>query len=217
MSRRIISRRGVVKQIYDYFLVLDFEATCLQNAKMMPCQEIIEFPVAKLNSSTLEVDSIFHEYVRPTERPELSTFCTELTGIIQEMVDKSDPLPVVLNSFERWIDSEGLRNDSFAFVTCGDWDLQVQLRNEAAYKNLALPSHFSSWINVKKSFCELTGTFPKGMKDILKHMNTELQGRHHSGIDDVRNIVEITRWLVREGHVLRKEDSKRTFGVTQTT
>lgn len=41
-------------------------------------QEIIEFPVLMLNSSTLEVESIFHQYVLPTVHPELTGFCTEV-------------------------------------------------------------------------------------------------------------------------------------------
>lgn len=60
--------------------------------------------------------------------------------IFKEMVDEADPIDQVLNSFDRWLDEEGLRDRSFIFVTCGDWDLQTQLRNEAINKNLALPS-----------------------------------------------------------------------------
>lgn len=186
----------------------------MSNGKLQPYQEIIEFPVAKLNSSTLDVDSTFHKYVRPTANPDLTAFCTELTGIIQGVVDEADPLPKVLRSFDRWLEDEGLHQKSFIFVTCGDWDLKTQLRNEALEKNLRLPEYFSSWINIKKSVCELTGVFPKGMKDILSSMQLELQGRHHSGIDDVKNIVEITKWLVNKGHVLRNERdlSTRRFG-----
>jgi hypothetical protein len=33
---------------YDYILVLDFEANCIERGKM-ECQEIIEFPVKALN------------------------------------------------------------------------------------------------------------------------------------------------------------------------
>ncbi|GMR47956.1 hypothetical protein PMAYCL1PPCAC_18151 [Pristionchus mayeri] len=214
MASRLISRPKYAKQVYDYLLVLDFEATCLRNSKIQPYQEIIEWPVAKLNCSNLEVESIFHTYVRPTARPELSTFCTELTGIIQGMVDTAQPLPEVLTAFDRWMKNEGLHEKSFIFVTCGDWDLKDQLRNEAMKKNLILPTYFSSWINIKKSVCELTGVFPKGMKDILNYVEIELQGRHHSGIDDVKNIVEITRWLLKKGHVLKSErDSPiRRFG-----
>lgn len=43
----------------------------------------VEFPAVLLNTSTGEVESEFHTYVQPQERPILSEFCTELTGITQ--------------------------------------------------------------------------------------------------------------------------------------
>ncbi len=46
-------------QNYDYFLVLDFEATCDQERKIHPI-EIIEFPVLKINARTFQCESIFH-------------------------------------------------------------------------------------------------------------------------------------------------------------
>ncbi|XP_020934000.1 ERI1 exoribonuclease 3-like isoform X3 [Sus scrofa] len=50
-------------QRYHYFLVLDFE-------------EIIEFPILKLNGWTMEIESTFHVYVRPVVHPQLTPFCT---------------------------------------------------------------------------------------------------------------------------------------------
>ena len=46
-------------QNYDYFLVLDFEATCDEERKTHPI-EIIEFPVLKINARTLQCESTFH-------------------------------------------------------------------------------------------------------------------------------------------------------------
>ena len=46
-------------------------------------QEIIEFPCLALNTRTLTVDAEFHTFVRPVERPLLTDFCSELTGITQ--------------------------------------------------------------------------------------------------------------------------------------
>ena len=46
-------------QNYDYFLVLDFEATCDDQRKPHPI-EIIEFPVLKINARTFECESTFH-------------------------------------------------------------------------------------------------------------------------------------------------------------
>ena len=50
---------SLAKQKYDYFLVLDFEATCDENHQIHP-NEIIEFPVLKINGRTLECESTFH-------------------------------------------------------------------------------------------------------------------------------------------------------------
>lgn len=83
-------------EVYDYFLVVDVEATCekiegpcARRAFSFP-NEIIEFPVVLLRWEMghegewglIEVDE-FQTFVKPTWRPILSTFCTELTGITQ--------------------------------------------------------------------------------------------------------------------------------------
>ena len=49
----------IKQQNYDYFLILDFEATCDDEKKILP-QEIIEFPVLKINGRTFECESTFH-------------------------------------------------------------------------------------------------------------------------------------------------------------
>ncbi|KAG8230208.1 hypothetical protein J437_LFUL009270, partial [Ladona fulva] len=71
-----------LKQSYDFFLVLDFEATCERNVKLDP-QEIIEFPCLKINGKTMIEEKTFHRYVKPRYSPVLSPFCVELTGILQ--------------------------------------------------------------------------------------------------------------------------------------
>ena len=98
-----------VKQPYDAFLVLDVEATCFQGTGFEWAHEIIvrlsirhcppfliarqkEWPVcllrwkdksAKGKASQLEVVGEFRSFVKPTWRPQLSQFCTDLTGITQ--------------------------------------------------------------------------------------------------------------------------------------
>ena len=67
---------------YNYYCVLDFEATC-DDVKRLSNQEIIEFPVVVVDAHTFEVTAEFHKYVRPVWNPVLTKFCTELTGILQ--------------------------------------------------------------------------------------------------------------------------------------
>uniref|UniRef100_A0A914WHH6 Exonuclease domain-containing protein n=1 Tax=Plectus sambesii TaxID=2011161 RepID=A0A914WHH6_9BILA len=200
---------GFVPQNYDYFLVLDFEATCDSGTQPSP-QEIIEFPCLKVSAKTFEVESKFHHYVRPTAHPVLSEFCTDLTGIIQEMVDDQADLPETLRLFHEWLIEENLlgRADSadsnnaphsFLFVTCGDWDLKSMLPRQAAYLNLTIPPYLKKWMNIKKAYNKAMGSFPRGMMVMLSALDIAHQGRHHSGIDDCANIASILKKLAEMG------------------
>uniref|UniRef100_A0A8D1NQ20 ERI1 exoribonuclease family member 3 n=1 Tax=Sus scrofa TaxID=9823 RepID=A0A8D1NQ20_PIG len=140
-------------QRYHYFLVLDFEATC-DKPQIHP-QEIIEFPILKLNGRTMEIESTFHMYVQPVVHPQLTPFCTELTGIIQAMVDGQPSLQQVLERVDEWMAKEGLLdpNVKSIFVTCGDWDLKVMLPGQCQYLGLPVADYFKQWINLKKVLC----------------------------------------------------------------
>ena len=70
---------------------------------MEPCAEIIEFPVMVVDLKKRKITDKFHEYITPTYQPKLTAFCTELTGITQEMVDKKMVLKEVLDYFDEWI------------------------------------------------------------------------------------------------------------------
>ena len=76
-----------------------------------------------------------------------------------------------------------LDNKSFVFVSCGDFDGN-HLASEARCKGVKLPSYLKRWINLKKVFPVKV----KGMTSMLEYLGLVLEGRHHSGIDDARNI-----------------------------
>ncbi|KAK9169746.1 hypothetical protein Syun_001886 [Stephania yunnanensis] len=69
-------------QEFQYFVVIDFEATC-DKEKIPHPQEIIEFPSVLVNGMTGQVEDFFQSYVRPAVHQHLSDFCKELTGIQQ--------------------------------------------------------------------------------------------------------------------------------------
>lgn len=87
-------------QEFQYFVVIDFEATCDKERNPHP-QEIIEFPSVLVNSTTGQLEDTFQIYVRPTCNHLLSDFCKELTGIqqIQVYLD-CEYLPSILFLFE---------------------------------------------------------------------------------------------------------------------
>eukprot|EP01125_Pyxidicula_operculata_P021064 TRINITY_DN7982_c0_g1_i1.p1 TRINITY_DN7982_c0_g1~~TRINITY_DN7982_c0_g1_i1.p1 ORF type:complete len:107 (+),score=17.03 TRINITY_DN7982_c0_g1_i1:408-728(+) len=94
-------------------------------------------------------------------------------------------------------------------VTCGDYDLKTALYWEIKNKNLKTPpSYLHSWINIKIPFseCILKTKENKagGMRDMLKKLKIPLEGQHHSGLDDCKNISNILRHLIKQKCQLRK-------------
>ena len=106
---------------YDAIIVIDFEATCERDSSPPIIQEIIEFPAFLIDVNRKVVVSSFATYVKPTVNPTLSEFCTELTGIKQDMVDNAHTFPDVLNAFEDWLYTciRDHQIESFAFASDG--------------------------------------------------------------------------------------------------
>ena len=172
---------------------------CLKDEKINP-QEIIEFPCLKICTKTFEVVSEFHYYVQPIHHSELSNFCTELTGITQDMVKDQPVFSEVFEIFQTWLSSENTEN--FALVTCGDWDLNTCLEAQCQLSKIPFPKWAESWINLKKSFQKNMGYFPKGgFKTMVNQLGLEFLGRPHSGIDDTRNVAVVIKELAKNGHV----------------
>ena len=176
---------------FDYILVLDFEANCVEHG-LMECQEIIEFPVKALNCKTFQTDFVFHYYVKPVVVPTLSGFCTKLTGISQEMVENQESLEEVLSRFHQFLVDSNILQTKWIFLTCGDWDLKNCIRKEAEYKKIVLNNYFGCWLNIKR----IVPNFKGGMMELLELFEIPHSGRHHSGIDDVENILQILKLLL---------------------
>ncbi|XP_054259934.1 ERI1 exoribonuclease 3-like [Macrosteles quadrilineatus] len=186
-----------------HYLILDFESTC-EYMVSLKNQEVIEFPCIWVDSN-LNVVSTFHKYVKPVYNPVLTPFCTQLTGIVQEMVEKEETFDQVLSRFLTWIKNTEAtigNQQTKTFITCGDWDLKVMLPNQCKLSKLPVPPIMTHWLNLKKVFYEYTNYYPKSLKDMCHHLDYKFTGREHSGIDDCRNILEILRILKARHSIL---------------
>ena len=189
--------------VFDYVCVLDFEATCEDGVKYFD-HEVIEFPsvLLKFNGQTYEPIAEFQQFCKPLKNPTLSKFCTELTGITQEQVDAGYNFPDVLNSHYNWL-TEQTNGGSVIILTCGYWDLSTMMPNECKTWAIIPPAIYNQYINVKK---EVQNFYKndncRGMFSILQELGIELEGRHHSGIDDCRNIAKIFQRMVVDGYVV---------------
>eukprot|EP00050_Salpingoeca_kvevrii_P008996 m.306345 g.306345 ORF g.306345 m.306345 type:complete len:226 (-) comp18805_c0_seq1:259-936(-) len=195
---------------FDAFVVLDFEATCAEGQRIAP-QEIIELPSHVIFTGDSGPDDSaeceFHQYIRPVFHPQLTPFCTNLTGITQATVDGGNEFKSVFLEHSQWLRRIGLDPDApdapgarFIFVTCGDWDLKTCLPNQLAASRLGKASPaYLRWINIKTAYRAWTGVNIRGMTDLLERLGLPLVGRHHSGIDDTRNIAACLRAMIAAG------------------
>merc|ERR1712096_462160 len=182
------------------FAVLDFEATCDDVRNPVP-QEVIEFPIVLVDRSTGASVSEYRTFVRPVCHPHLTSFCKNLTGIKQSDVNEAPEWRESLALMQGWLDAELARLgfDGCIFVTCGDWDLKTMMPQQCKVAGCHVPERFQRWLNIKDLFRKATGNPGKGMKDMLDALKLDLQGHHHSGLDDSRNIARILQVLLRRG------------------
>ncbi|KAF3852593.1 hypothetical protein F7725_005948 [Dissostichus mawsoni] len=225
------SKTLLSNQIFAYLIVIDFESTCWKE-KTNYGQEIIEFPAVLLNTSTGEIESEFHTYVQPQERPLLSEFCTELTGIKQVsvyshkckaenspahfygsvfftacnmQVEAGIPLQICLSRFNRWLQKMQVEKG-------------LVFPNGPQKSSAPSPSHrvLSSrdWdlgvclqYECKRKQLHKPDMFydkkPKGLNGALQDLGIQFAGREHSGLDDSRNTACLAVRMMRDGCVMK--------------
>jgi 3'-5' exoribonuclease 1 len=178
-----------VYQKYDYFLVIDLEATCC-DLKSIPGNEmeIIEIGAVMVNAKDLEIVSEFQTFIKPVRHPILTSFCTELTSITQNLVDRAPNFEEAIANLRDWL--SGYHN--VVFCSWGDYD-RKQFILDSTYHRIELPYPIPTrHLNLKQLFTENQGLNKRmGMKWALELAGIELTGTHHRGIDDARNIAKL--------------------------
>lgn len=137
-------------------MVVDFEATCSKNKGELKAQEIIEFTAILIDIKTKKPISKFHEYIKPVICPELTEFCTKLTGITQDMVINADEFPYLYKRFIEWLKINKLDVDNplnkdgykFGMLTCGAWDFDHVFKKQLKLVNMKSFPCFDKWINI---------------------------------------------------------------------
>ena len=112
--------------------------------------------------------------------------------------------------FDEWMEKEKLKdNPNICFVTCGDWDLKsiiiiiiiiiwlYMLPSQCTYLRAHVPLYFKKWMNIKKVFAKIMKCKTFGMAGMLEKLSLTLDGRHHSGIDDAKNIAKVLQELLK--------------------
>jgi len=174
----------------DQILVIDIESTCWQgNPPSGQESEIIEIGICTLDIASGERGEKRSILVKP-ERSKVSDFCTQLTTLTQEQVDKgvdfANACSILRNKYA---------SKDKVWASYGDYDRR-QFEKQCQARKVSYPFG-TSHINVKTLFAVIHA-FPEeiGMAEALELLGIPLEGIHHRGIDDAWNIAAILSELL---------------------
>lgn len=168
------------------YIVLDLEATCWKDRSQGKQNEIIEIGALAIDEAG-EIIGEFSEFIRPVIHPQLSPFCTELTSITQDQVEEANVFPQVIKDFQDWI---GVGKEEYWLGSWGYYD-KKQFNKDCTYHQLDT-AWLTPHLSIKHQHQKILNlTKPLGMAGALRLESFDLEGTHHRGIDDARNISKI--------------------------
>lgn len=162
-------------------LVIDVEATCWAGVPPEGQQnEIIEIGICVVDVKSglrLGKQSLL---VKP-EYSQVSPFCTELTGLTQDMVDQGISFRRACMILQRKYTSRDR-----VWASYGDYDRR-QFEKQCQEQNIPYPFG-STHLNVKSLFA-LIFALPRevGLLRALELLDVRAEGVHHRGVDDAWN------------------------------
>lgn len=176
----------------DKILVVDIECTCWDREIGTPDlmkSEIIEIGIAEVETEGMTIKRSGSLIVKPT-MSSVSPYCTALTGWTQDAVDAGIPLSVACGTLERQYQSRNV-----PWASWGDYDRKMFERNcgRLQVEYPFGPRH----INLKTMAAIIFGWDEEiGMDRALERLGMALEGQHHSGVDDAKNIARIFAKLI---------------------
>ncbi len=177
---------------FDQIVVIDLEATCWEKSKDRPKNEtndIIEIGICLLDVQTRKRAEKHSILVKP-QRSRVSDFCTKLTTLTQEQVDRgilfADACKMLRDRFH---------SKQRVWASYGEYD-RNQLQKQSQEMDIAYPFG-TRHINVK-TLLAIAHQLPQevGMGQALELLNLPLEGTHHRGGDDAWNIAAILAVLL---------------------
>ena len=189
-------------------ILIDLEATCWppgdpRRKQQSEISEIIEVYCAAVAPHRFSVISEFHTYVRPSKNPRLTSFCTELTGLSQEVIDQAPSSKQFIEAWQSW-----LGDRSFTLASWGSFDHRLLSRvwkenkhSTPPWVHLDIQSQFelccrahraeqSKWYQNSK-LSRISGL---SLKEGLSTLEIEWQGQAHTAKTDTLAALDCLRF-----------------------
>jgi len=173
------------------YIIVDFEATCCDRGTFpRNAMEIIEIGAVALGGNGPVIEDEYQSFIKPVRNATLTKFCKQLTSISQEMVETARTFEEVIVEFSNWINSF----DSPTFCSWGNYD-KNQLRQDCIYHGIPFPFN-EQHINIKQKFADnMELNKGVGLGKALNKVNMKFVGTAHRGIDDARNMANISNYI----------------------
>lgn len=181
--------------------VIDLESTCWKTGEKPEDEisEIIEIGFQIIDMADLRLLHGGGILVRP-EHSTVSEFCTELTGHTQENLDKRG-----VSALAAFTTMRGLGMHKMPWASWGNYDrnmIDSSVRAHDMQRRLGDPEMLrpvsAKHLNVKTLYAWGANLEREvGMDVALRQLGMKLEGRHHNGADDAKNIARILCVLLR--------------------
>ncbi|MBB6023231.1 inhibitor of KinA sporulation pathway (predicted exonuclease) [Paenibacillus sp. JGP012] len=171
------------------YIIYDLEFTVSRNTRYS--SEIIDIGAVKVSEDTngvLAVTDTFHTYVRPSNKPVLSTDTVQFTGITQKDIDAAPLFPAALTRFIEWMGAEpyymcswGPDDRSKLISHCRTHQLDVAWITN----HNDLQQQWSRVMRKDGKFRQL------GLAQALELCGIEFDGTQHRALDDAINTAKV--------------------------
>lgn len=192
----------------DRIVCIDLEATCWDDSSPKTSgkevSEIIEMGYALVDVKTGHIDMNGSYIIKPL-RSKISKFCTDLTGITQEQVDKGMRFDEACALIRK-----GLGTKMRTWASFGEYD-RAMVVDQCKEMGVKYPFSYCH-LNVKAWYGGVHGSInSKGLRQACEIEGLGWEGRHHSGMWDTYNLARLVSHLLlktRHGLDTTKASSK---------
>lgn len=148
---------------------------------------VSEFAALILNTNSGLVESVFHNFVRPTHFPSLSDYCKSQTGFTQSFIDQQKTFSNVYNKFVSWLRQNIVKRSlvfatpqncqrtptlnaglNATFCTWSDWDLGHYLYRDCIRNEISRYECMKTWIDIRRAFDVSNGDFVRLENHVCK-------------------------------------------------
>jgi inhibitor of KinA sporulation pathway (predicted exonuclease) len=171
---------------------VDLEATCANDGSVPPAaMEIIEIGAVWATADGAILEG-FRSFVQPLQRPILTPFCINLTGIRQTDIEAAPYFPVAARMLREFADRR--REPGVLWTSWGDYDRKqfardcarhgvddpLQLPHENARRSFTVRQEIGSDVSLATA-CEMA--------------KIKLEGSYHRALDDAINTARLLPWV----------------------